>query len=320
MPTRLDLQRSVTRDFGYADSPATAITDRIRGYLNDRHRRICNLPGLEKLRYEQQNLTLTASTALYSLQMPIQKLLKVVDTTNDHKLEQRGLDWYRRVDPDPQNGTQEYWIPMSYTPALRDIGGTGIWVVSGSASDTTQTAKAETIDTNGSVTSTTATLSGTTRVQIGTATNHQRLLDFAISAVGVGLISLYDAATGGNEVSRIALGRTNAQFFRIALWPTPAAADTLRLEYISWVRDFSTDYDEPQLPYDYHYLVAIAAKIDEARKKDDERWRQWETEYDEGIEQLLTFVNDSPDLIVIPGEFEETGRSNLGPAYPSGLW
>lgn len=320
--TRTTLEQAVYRDFGYADSPATAILNRVRGYLNDRHRRLLVRPGLEKLRMQTGTLTLVASTPIYGLDLPIQKLLKVVDTTNDQALEQRTLDWYRRVDPDPQSGTQEYWIPMRWGPALRDIGGTGLWVVSTSASDTTQAVNVETINTAGSHTQTTATLNGTTRVQIGTATTHQRLLRFAhdAAAAAVGVIELYDASSAGNRVSAIHVGRTNAQLLTIALWPTPAAADTLRLDYLHHIRDFSVAYDEPQLPLDFHYLVSVGAKIDEARHKDDARWRQWQDEWEEGIVQLEGFVNNFTDTLIIPGMGERTGRSNLGPNYPNGIW
>lgn len=320
--TRTDLYNSVARDFGYrdiADSPPAAITNRVFGYLNDRHRRLLLRPGLEKLRMQTQTLTLTASTAVYALDLPIQKLLKVVDTTNDHALEQRSLDWYRRVDPDPQTGTQEYWIPLRWSPALRDIGGTGLWAVSTFSGDT-QTVNVETINSLGSSTQATVALTGTTRVQLGTAVNHQRLIRFTVSAAATGVVELYDAASSGNRVSAIQVGRTAAQFLTIALWPTPAAADTLRLDYLHFIRDFSVAYDEPQLPFDFHYLVAVGAKIDESRKKDDARVRQWQEEWTEGINMLEAFVNNYTDTIIVPGLSERAGRSNLGPAYPSGLW
>jgi|SRR3990167_3635555 len=319
---RQELERAVYRDFGYADSPASAVSTRIQGYLNDRHRRLTTLPGLEIFRRETATLALTASTATYSLAMPIQKIVKVVDTTNDQPLYERSLSWYRHVDPDPQTGTQEYWIPLRWSPALRDIGGTGLWVVSSSATDSNVNVNVETIDANNSLTATTANTDGTTRVQVGTATNHQRLLRFSADAAAVGVLSLYDAATSGNQVSVITLGRTNANFLVIALWPTPAAADTLRLDYITWIRDFSQAYDEPQLPHDFHYLVSLGGKIDEARKKGSEFRQQrmeWQVEYEAGLRNLYAFTTIN-ERVIVPGELSDTGRSNLGPAFPSGTW
>src|SRR3990167_8058673 len=105
--TRTELLNAVTRDFGYADTPATAVSARIIGYLDDRHRRLTTLPGMDIFRRETATLTLTASTAEYTLDMPIQQVVRLVDTTNDQVLTERSLAWYRMVDPDPTTGTQE---------------------------------------------------------------------------------------------------------------------------------------------------------------------------------------------------------------------
>ena len=321
--SRLELQRLVTRDFGYADTPASAVSTRIQGYLNDRHQRILSAPGRDSLRREVLTLPLIVSQAVYPLETDIARVLHVVDTTNDHVLEERSLDWYRRVEPDPTNGTQEVWIPMRLGPALRDIHatGSGIWVNSTSASDA-MTAHVETLNSTGGATSTTATVNGTTRVQIGTATTHRRLVRFAISTVAVGDLELYDAAAAGNLISRIPLGRTTAQNFAIAFWPTPGATDTVRLDVIHYIRDFSLDYQEPQLPYTFHYLLALGARIDEARHRagGNAPVDQWEVELAKGLRDLDTWITNSPELIVIPGDIGEQGRSNLGGFFPSGIW
>ena len=324
--TRADMESLVYQDFGYAAAPATTVTTRIRGYLNDRHRRIVSRPGMEKFRNETGTFATVASTPTYGLDMPIAKILKITDTTNNHPLWERGFDWYRITDPDPADFTvlAEYWIYRRLGPALRNIGGTGVWIVSTSATDaggSAVTALVETIDTVTSITSTTAASNGTTRVQVGTATNHQRLLRFSISAAAVGEIELYDAATGGNLVSQIEIGRTTAQFVTISLWPTPSAVVTIQVDYLHQIRDFTTAYTEPQLPLDFHYLVVLGAKIDEARQKgnDEIRSKEWQMEYYQGLQDLSGFVIGY-DTIIVPGEIATRGRSNLGAGFPPGVW
>lgn len=313
--TRADLEADVYQDFGYAAAPATSVTTRIRSYINTRHRRILTQAGLEKLRIQTSTFATVASTALYGLDMPIAKVLKLTDTTNDQPLWQRGWDWYRIVEPDTTaaSGTSQYWIDKGLSPALRDIGSKRLDVVSTSASDTTQTVMVETINAVGSITTATAALNGTTRVQIGSATNHDRLLRFAVSAVGVGEIELYDAAAAGNLVSQIEVGRTAAQFTQIALWPTPSAANTIQVDYIHHIRDLTTAYTEPQLPLDFHWLVSLGAKIDEARQKgNDDRQKEWTSEYYQGIRDLLAWLVSNPDNLTVPGELgNEYRRSNL---------
>lgn len=324
---RTALFNSVARDFGYPDvgsSPAAAITNRIYAYLNDHHRRLASLPGAELLRRETgPSITLTASTAVYGLMMPIERVLQVVDTTNDRVLQRRDLDWYRMVDPDPATCTQEFWIPLRYGAAVADCGSTGIWAVSSSASDTAVNVHVETIDAVGNHTASGAvTLTGTTRVQIGTATNHQRVVQFSADSTPVGYISLYNASSSGTEVSRISLGRTVSSHLEIALWPTPAAADTIVVDYVHHIRDFNVAYDEPQLPEDFHYLVALGAKMDEALKKEDlERFKYWSAQYEDGKRKLIHWLaNPGGGEVIVPGVLDQTGRSNLGGAFPAGVW
>lgn len=320
--TRADIETAVYRDFGYADSPATAVTNRIRAYVNDRHRRLLTLPGTEKLRAEIGTFATVASTSAYALDMPIAKILKLSDTTNDSPLYERGLDWYRLIEPDPTaaTGQSEYWIRLREGPALRNVGGAGLWVVSTSAADA-QSTTVETINTAGSITTTNTTLNGVTRVQVGTATTHQRLVRFSVASAAAGEVELYDAATDGNLVSQIEVGRTTAQFVTIALWPTPSAANTIQVDYIHHIRDLTVAASEPQLPLDFHWLVAVGAKIDEARQKgsDDRRAREWLEEYRMGSRALVDWLV-SYDTIYVPGELTQRGRSNLGGAYPAGIW
>lgn len=327
---RASLQLAITQDFGYADTPAAAVSTRIQGYLNDRHRRILARQGLEKLREQTATIATVASTPTYSLDLPIEKVLKLSDQTNNYPLYERSLDWYRQMDPDQSvhSGTPQYWINMGLNAALRDISittGSGLWVVSTSATDTTQTVHVETIDANGAMTSATATVNGLTRVVIGAATNHMRLVRFSISAVGVGNIELYDAVAAGNKVSYIGLSRTSAQFQKLAIWPTPGGAYTLYLDYLQQIRDFVVAYDEPQLPLDYHWLLRVGASIDEARKKGekgDDRIKDWVHEYEQGLAQLINFVENGPDTLFIPGRIQNDfdHGSNLGSFFPSGRW
>ena len=324
--TRADLEADLYQDFGYAAAPASSVTTRIRSYLNLRHRRILNRAGLEKLRFESQSFATVASTIYYWLAGPVEKILKMTDTTNNQPLYERGLDWYRTVDPDPSEATSvsQYWIPLGITPARRDIGASGagddLYIVSTAAADAMSTT-VETIDVNGSLTTTNTTLNGLTRVQVGTATNHERLTRFSIASAATGRIELYDAAAAGNLISYIALGRTSAQFNRIALWPTPSAANTIVVDYLRHTRDLTEAASEPDLPLDFHYLVSLGAKIDEARQKgnDDQRAKAWGIEYETGIRELLTYLV-SYDTLVIPGDYADRGRSNLGAGYPAGIW
>ncbi len=314
--TLAELEADVYRDFGYAATPASTVTTRIDAYLNNRHRRILSLPGLENLRTQTGTFATVASQAQYGLDMPIAKVLKITDTTNDQPLWQRGLDWYRIVEPDSSaaSGTSQYWIDRGLSPALRDIGGAVLYVVSTAAGDAMATL-VETITTVGAIQSNLTTLNGITRVVVNSVgtTNHQRLLRFSVATAATGEIELYDNSVGGNLVSQIEVGRTTAQFQQIALWPTPSAAVTMQVDYIHHIRNLtSASYAEPQLPLDFHYLVSLGAKIDEARyQQHDSRTAEWQREYDQGIRDMLAFVTSTYDTVIVPGDLYDIRRSNL---------
>jgi len=321
--TLQEIEQSVYRDFGYKDNPAPDVSTRVRGYINDRQRRILGMPGMQALRLETGTFATVASTPTYALQMPIQQIIAIRDTTNQRRLTMRGLSWYRTAEPDPSatSGTPEIWVPMRLTPALRAIGGTGLWVVSTSTSDSIEVeVHVETERTNGQIGDETVTLDGTTRVALGSDTDHQRLTRFSISGEPAGSVELYDAAVAGNLVSRIVSGRTNAQFQEIALWPQPSSALTLAVDYARYITNMCGKYDEPLLPADFHYLLTLGAKIDEARKRDDSRWREWQSEYNQGIPLLYNWASNVPEQVVIPGDSTEDVGSNLGSWFPSGRW
>ena len=96
---------------------------------------------------------------------------------------------------------------------------------------------------------------------------------------------------------------------------------TIQVDYLHHIRDLTTAYAEPQLPLDFHYLVSLGAKIDEARQKgnDDTRAREWGVEYAQGLSDLSGFLMGY-DTMTIPGDLKDAGRSNLGAGFPAGIW
>jgi hypothetical protein len=72
------------------------------------------------------------------------------------------------------------WQQVAVQPAAA----TGLWAVSSSASDTTQSIKVETVRTGGLSSSAAVTLNGTTRVQVAALTDHIEVTKFYSSAVG----------------------------------------------------------------------------------------------------------------------------------------
>lgn len=314
------IELDVFRRLNYADSPASAVKTRIDGFINQRHRRILSMPGLSRLRDDTLPLTTIANTATYAMGPAVSRIKAIFDAaTNQTRLTERTLSWVRTVDPGSNPGTPEAWIPLSLRQVqTQPSAATGLWAVSTSASDT-QNVFIETVRTGGYPHQSSATaLTGTTRVQIGTLTDHIEIDKFYVSAAAAGAISLYDAAAQGNELARIPIGGTYGRYLTIRLWPTPSSAWTFSVDYTRELYDMVNATDEPLLPPDFHYLLAVGARIDEYEKLDDDRAVKAQGEWDRGIARLQNYVLNSPDYIIVPGGASQVKESNLGSWYPAG--
>jgi hypothetical protein len=150
------------------------------------------------------------------------------------------------------------------------------------------------------------------------------VMKFTVStATPVGYISLYDAATLGNELARIPVGRNQSRYFTLYLYPTPSAVLTYTLEGEKQVQDLSANNDEPLWPEDFHWLLSSCARYDEYLKNKDRQIAQsiLLNEIEPGLKDMLAFVSNSGDRVVVPGTADQRRiGSNLGSYYPSGYW
>lgn len=308
------------RRFGYATSPASDIATRFTAHLNETLQDVISEPGLgEWITKNTPPVTFAsvASRAVYGLPAGTQRITAITDRTNDRRLEERSFAWYRSADPDPSanTGTPDVWVPMGFQAvAVQPSAATGLWAVSSSASDTTQTVRVETVRTGGLPFSGSLAINGTTRVALGSATDHEQVVKFYLSAVAVGTISLYDAAAAGNELGVVAIGQTFARYQAIALWPTPAAAITYYVDGERDLIDMSNGTDEAPLPPRFHRVLVDGAAWRECLKKDDSRAGDYRARYERGISQLRYFVTCPPDFL--PSRQEEMGRSRFGANFP----
>lgn len=322
--------KDVYRRTGYSDAPPSEVSTRISAFVNQWHRRILTMPGLEMLRNDTFTFASVANTSVYAFPQSVLKINAITQRDSDVRLHMRTLDWYRRYVPDPAQttGIPDIWIPGGFRavaaqpdfPAFAT--GKPLYAVSSSGSDTAgpkvvieSIRKGGYPYNNGTGTS----LTGTSRVQIGTFSDHVEVTKFYLSAACVGFISLYDAAAAGNELARIAIGDTYSRVMYIHLYPTPSSAITYYVDYTRQILDMANATDEPLLPQDYHYLLSLGARADEYERKDDSRSDQAKRDMDAGLRNMKHALLNPPDYLVVPG-VESSNRSNLGPWYPPGVW
>lgn len=313
----------------FADSPSTVDVTRIQQYLNLWYRELLASPGMDQLRDTTVTFATVNAQKKYGIPQALVKIRDVYDLVNQRLVLPRTLDWLRNTDPglSATSATIENWIPLNGWGAQAvelTATGVGLWAASSSASDTTQKVYVETTRlggvSGGTAVSAGTTLTGTTRVQIGTLTDHIEIVKCYVSAVGVGAISLYDAAAAGNLVSTIQIGRTSARYYLIQLYPTPSAVVTLSVDGQRAIQDLVQTTEEPLLPEDFHHALVHLATYEEWLNRGDDRAK---LEYARGMKlvgDLRHAVLTSPDAIPVQRGPRGTAQrvSRLGGSYPAG--
>lgn len=315
---------------------ATASTEprtRIKRWINQWHRRLLSDKRFTKLRDAKAPLATVANQFLYGIPPSIEKIDRIADTVlNNPQLVLRDQAWLRAL---PQaeiaTGTPQYYVPLGLHAITRFPAstGTGIWVASSSAADTTQTVRMEGIRVGGyPLIAGPATVNGVTRVQVGARTDWVDLTRLFLSAVCAGDLTIYDAAAAGNALGVIPIGQTSARYNLVQLFPVPSSVITYTVFGKLKFFDLVQDTDEPLWPYDYHYGLALAAHYQELATV-KKQLAQANLMYKQDLEplvydQMLDYVVNSADLIVVPfdgrrGSARAQG-SNLGSYYPAGRW
>ena len=309
----------------YTTAPPSAVTTRLTAQINRVHRHILSLPGIKQLRDDVIPVTALANTARTGLPQAVARIKGITDRANNHKLTQVPLAALRIDDP-AQAFTGGY--PLRYAvignQAVRQqpTAATALYAVSDAAADTTGAVKiyVETIVTGGYSTpfiSAGTSLTGTARVQIGTASNALYVEKIAISTVATGNISLYDAAAAGNELAQIRIGDTVSRYWGVEWFPIPTQDTTEYADITRRVFDLAIGTDEPLLPLDFHDMIIDGVLIREYRLLDDTRVAQARADFAEAKTALKVYVMDDEDRIA--SLRPTTPRwSQLGPMYPAG--
>lgn len=302
---------------------------RIKRNINQWQRKICSAPENSKLRKGTASFTTAQGTVLYGLPFGIEKIAAIYDAaTNNPRLSKKSGDWLRwDTRANLNQGTPWAYIdhgvhPIYYVPAS-----TGIWAVSSAAGDTTQTVSMNAIRTGGYPHQAgPTTLTGTSRVQIGSRTDYIDITKLMLSAVAVGDISFYDASSSGNLLAVIPIGQLTARYYVLQPWPVPSSAITYTIDCWVNIFDMSLDYDTPMMPQDFHDLLGDCARYEEMRdvkKMVREAKVMWDDEIVPRMRELTDWLLNNPDYIVVPDDGRRSIArigSNLGSWFPPGRW
>lgn len=278
--TFTQISQAVYRRVKLPDTPSTTDSTRIQQFINQWYRRILAMPGMDQLRDTTVTFATVANQKKYGLPQALVKIRDVYDLTNQRRILPRTLDYIRNVDPGLTaiSSFSENWIPLNgWGAEIMELASTGVplYVASSSPTDTTQRVFVETTRqfgvSGGTAVAAGTLLTGTTRVQIGTNTDHVEIVKFYLDTVAVGAISLYDAAINGNLLSTIFKGRTNARFYMIQLYPTPSAVTTITVDCQRAIQDLVQPTEEPLIPEDFHDVLVHLGTYEEWMNRDDSR-------------------------------------------------
>lgn len=229
---------------------------RVEAYVNRGHQRILRDPTIGKLRDGTLTFSTEAGRSSYGFVQAMSRIDYLTQQSNNRILPPKSLGFLRQIDPgQTMTGTPTWWIDMGYQPVFRQPESTGLWAVS-NAADTTQVVHVRGADASGDeVPDASVTLTGTTRVQIGTTANYRLVSSFTLTAAATGTVRLYDASTGGNELARLPPGRLSNKWKIGRLWPTPSAALDYVVDGQLAIYTMVDEFDVPMFPEEFHDVL-----------------------------------------------------------------
>ena len=311
------------RRLDFASTPAAEVTTRLKAFVNEAQQELLSEPGMAEWLARNEPMVTFASVAnqaVYAMPSGMSRIDAITDRANQRRLGLQSVDWYRSAYPDPttNTGTPSDYVPFGFMAvSVQPSAATGLWAVSTSASDTTPVVYIETMRTSGVPYSGSVTVTGTTRVQIGTSTDHEQVTKFYVSAAGVGDIKLYTASSGGTLLATIPIGQTFSRYYSFALAPTPAAALTYYVESARPVTDLVNTTDEPLLPMRFHRLLVDGALMREYEKRSDVRMDVAARRVRATMADLRYFLSCPPDFLPVSGT-QTAEQSRLGAYFPNG--
>jgi len=321
--TFLALKKRLARRRGANDTTlASATSTRYGDSLNETHRSLLRMPGMEPLRYGTITFASVASTPQYALPTQgVARVNRVIDAANRRTLSLQTLEWLRATNPDPASQLSTPWsyVPVGYVEVqTQPTAPSQVFVKSTSASDTAQVIYVEGITTGGYYRTASQTLTGTSALTVDSSiTDFILITKCYLSAVCLGNVTIHQASGSGIQLAKIGIGGIRAQYYSLILNPTPSGVLTYTCDILRSIPDMANDTDEPLLPVDFHDILIDGGELRELKKQDDpERWRLVKGSYDDGVRSLRSFVIAHPDWRPVLGQ-TRMGISTLGPYFPA---
>lgn len=318
--TFAEILADLYRRLDYQTSPATAVTTRLKAFINETQREIVAEPGMERLLDTRLTFASVADQPEYGLPASLARIHSMRDISNAITLQPMSLARYRTSVPDPSRvtGVAEYYVLIGIgVQSIRPSNPSSIFAKSTSAADL-QTLFWEVILDGGIPGIGSVTLTGATAVNIGAGSTVIELTDLYLSSAAVGTITIHEDSGSGTQLAVINPGSLRPQSTRIALVPTPSDVRTYTIDGERELADMVQDTDQPVLPPRHHRLLAIGSRMKEYEFRGDlERRAVAESEYQRAIGNVRLEISPfASEGVIVPGG-RRVGWSNLGPSFPA---
>ena len=324
--TLSDILAQVYAETGHNTAPPTAVATRIRRNVNEAYRAILRDPVCSKLRETSlpTGIVSVVDQAVYGLAAAASRILTMTERDNDRLIYPTTLRHIRESDPGlTATGSPYCYVPLGYRPyqyPIQTLVGTGLWVVS-TAADTTQIMEINVVRAGSGIGGlasgdVSATLNGTTRVQLGTTSDYIDLQSARLNVAATGVVSLYDASTGGNIIAQLMPGQLAPQYFVVQLYPTPSSVITYYIDAEWRIVDLNDVEDIPIIPEEFHDLLATYARMREYEKTNDGRFGDTAALFTSGLNDLKYRLNTEHGMIHRVGGSAQRGFSRTGGMFP----
>lgn len=307
------------------DSTNAETIARMKRYLNEGHQHLLNRPDLTKLRKVSLPLTSVANRAIYAFPSGFHRIERVYEPSSTRApLVVMTQDHLRHADPsETALGNPSHYIDLGMQPVMQQPSSTGIWAVSTSGADTAVSVRLRGIRASGDRTTpdgATATLTGTTRVAIGSITDYRAILSLQVyDSAPAGDVSFYDASSAGNELARIPAGYQTVRYHGCRLWPTPASALTYTVDgqISEWTMTQGADF--PMLPEGFDDVLEIYARRRHAKYvADPVRFEMETADWIEELKRLKLSLYEAGASPRVAGRADALRPSNLPSWFPNG--
>lgn len=321
-----DIELKLYDRLSFNATPDSAVTRRMRGYINDAHREILGKKDYSRLRRKTLTCSSIANSPLMALPQATTKILNIADRSNNRNLDAISIQDLRYRDPGLNFASV---IPDAFcvfnisSCVARDSSvADSLFVVSDSAVDAQGlSVNVEGILSDGTYRRASVAMTGVVAVNVDiNCSTWLYVTKFYVSGAAAGNVTLHQTSGVGTELSRIVKGRSYPRYTIVHLSGTPSSVYLYYVDVDLHIEPMVNVNDEPLLPEDFHWLLECGAmKREYQRREKMQEFGVEQSTWKTGLADLADYIRARPGVSA-GGQRSGNRRTTnqLGPWFPAG--